>query len=95
MADIKEPDFHADLEKILGSGGNKKGFELNPFFKLGVFIFLIALSWSIIVFLCVSYINYSNKYDNRTPMGLLPPDFESGASTNSTTSAYNRIMSPA
>ena len=25
---------------------------------------------------------------NRTPMGLLPPDFESGASTNSTTSAY-------
>ena len=24
---------------------------------------------------------------NRTPMGLLPPDFESGASTNSTTSA--------
>ncbi len=63
MADVKEPDFHADLEKILGSGGNKKGFELNPFFKLGVFIFLIALSWSIIVFLCVSYINYSNKYD--------------------------------
>ena len=63
MADIKEPDFHTDLEKILGSGGNKKGFELNPFFKLGVFIFLIALSWSIIVFLCVSYINYSNKYD--------------------------------
>lgn len=63
MADIKEPDFHADLEKIFGSGGNKKGFELNLFFKLGVFIFLIALSWSIIVFLCVSYINYSNKYD--------------------------------
>jgi hypothetical protein len=26
---------------------------------------------------------------NRTPMGLLPPDFESGASTNSTTSAFN------
>ena len=63
MADIKEPDFHTDLEKILGSGGNKKDFELNSFFKLGVFIFLIVLSWSIIVFLYVSYINYSNKYD--------------------------------
>ena len=64
MTDInKEPDFHADLEKILESGGNKKDFALNPFFKLGVFIFLIVLSWSIIVFLYVSYINYSNKYD--------------------------------
>ncbi len=52
MADIKEPDFHSDLEKILG-----------PFFKLGVFIFLIALAWLIIIFLYVSYINYSSKYD--------------------------------
>ena len=39
---------------------------------------------------------YGAEGGNRTPMGLLPPDFESGASTNSTTSAYsgiNRISS--
>jgi hypothetical protein len=64
MSDIhKEPDFHADLEKILESGENNKYFALNPFFKLGIFIFLTVLSWSVIVFIYVSYINYSNKYD--------------------------------
>ncbi len=63
MADIKEPDFHSDLEKILGSGLNKKDFRSNYFVKLGIFIFLIVVSWSIIIFLYASYINYFNKYD--------------------------------
>jgi hypothetical protein len=64
MADnINEPDFHSDLEKILGSGGSKKDFGLSPFFKPGVFIFLTALAWLIIISLYASYINYYNKYD--------------------------------
>ncbi len=63
MAGIKEADFHADLEKILGSGLNKNGFKSNYFLKLGFLLFLIVLSWSIIIFLYASYINYFNKYD--------------------------------
>jgi len=50
----KEPDFNTDAEK---------NFILNPYFKIGIFLFLTILSWSIIVFLYISYINYSNRYD--------------------------------
>lgn len=62
MTEINGSDFHSDFDKIFGSGGNKN-FELNPFFKIGIFIFLILLAWLLIAHLYLSYINYTNKYD--------------------------------
>ncbi len=64
MADIdKEPDFHADLEKIFEGGGNKKRFCIKSFFQTGRFHFSNRPGLVGYRFLYVSYTNYSNKYD--------------------------------
>lgn len=65
MAYIKDSNFNSGLQKIFGDGENKKNkkdSEISPF-KLGIFIFLIALTWFFIILLYTSYINYSRKYD--------------------------------
>lgn len=64
MANIKDSEFQSDLQNIFENGKNKKDNKnsgISPF-KIGIFIFLIALTWLFIILFYISYINYSRKY---------------------------------
>ena len=63
MDEMNGSDFHADFDKIFESGRNKNNLELNPYFKIGVFVVLILFLWTLIIYLYVSYINRTSKYE--------------------------------
>ena len=63
MDEMSNSSFHSDFDKIFESGRNKNNLELNPYFKIGVFVFLILFLWTLIIYLYVSYINRTSKYE--------------------------------
>ncbi|MGC8554077.1 MAG: hypothetical protein ACP5NA_01080 [Candidatus Acidulodesulfobacterium sp.] len=63
MNEINGSDFHSDFDKIFESGRNKNNLELNPYFKIGVFVFLIIVLWMFIIYLYVSYVSRTSKYE--------------------------------
>ena len=55
MDEMSNSGFQSDFDKIL---------ELNPYFKIGVFVFLILFLWTLIIYMYVSYVNKTTKYDD-------------------------------
>ncbi len=62
MNEINGSDFHSDFDRIFESGRNKNNLELHPYFKIGVFVFLILVLWMFIISLYMSYIKRSDQY---------------------------------
>ncbi len=63
MDEMNGSNFHSDFDRIFESGRNKNNLELNPYFKIGVFVFLIIFLWAFIIYLYMSYLNKTIKYE--------------------------------